>query len=252
VFRVSGLNFSAAGSHCEVAIIGVVAYGGGLYLNNYLMWSEDTAPAASFRVQEPVVCILLLFLAARIPTEHNRVCAVVCFCLGAALLTTKFTVIPDVKSLLYIIASVFVVSRNMVIKHLYDSSVSFSLRHQTTLHYVGIGGALSCILIAVAVSTQLLVASIMAMVAGVVSVTLLYVLFTMLSLYDTLTVAVFMLWAHVLENVIFVVNNTRPSFLFIVFGAVLFAAGHYFYFKDGLENSTVHLNLKQGENKPCL
>ena len=246
IFRVNGLSFSTSPTNREAAIIGVLAYAGSLYLNNYLLWGDASASVACYGVQEPMLCMLLLFAAARIPTDSHRAGATVCFCIGAALLTAQFTVIGDVGALLRVLASVFLLIRNMVTKHLYDSSVSFNPRSQKTMILVAASGTFSVVLLAMVISRELLMASLMVVVTTILSVTLLYLMFMMLLLYDTLTVAVFMLWSQVLENVIFVAAGARPGLISVVLGAAMFAVGHYVYFKDGLESGTVHLNIKQG------
>ena len=247
IFRVSGLSFSTSPTNREAAIIGILAYAGSLYLNNYLLWSNASASVACYGVQEPVLCMLLLYAAARIPTDSHRAGAVVCFCIGSALLTAEFSILGDVGAVLRVLASVFLLVRNMVTKHLYDSSVSFNPRNQNTMMLVAASGTILAVLLAILISRELLMASLMMVVTTILSVTLLYLMFMMLLLYDTLTVAVFMLWAQVLENVIFVEAASRPGLISVILGATMFAAGHYIYFKEGLESGTVHLNIKQGK-----
>ncbi|KAK7112829.1 uncharacterized protein [Littorina saxatilis] len=245
IFRVGGLDFSASPTNREAAIVGVLSYVGGMYLNNYLLWTEDSAGVACYAVMEPVLCMLLLFVAARIPTESQKACSVVCFCLGALMLTASFSIFGGVNSLLCVLGALCFLVRNLVTKHLYDSSVTFTPRSQNIIMIVVAVGTISMVLVAEILASDLLVASLMVVVAGVLSVTLLYLMFMLLSMYDTLTVAVFMMWSQVLENVVFVADSTRPGFVSVCLGAILFAAGHYFYFKDGLESGTVHLNIKQ-------
>ena len=246
-FRVSGLSLAVSPTNREAAAVGVLAYGGGLFLSGYLLWSDSTAAVACYGAQEPVLCMLLLLVAARIPTDRNRAVSVGCFCLGAALLSANFTVLGGVPAVLRVVASVFLLVRNMVIKHMYDSGVTFILRSQGTLVATAAGGTIVAVVVSALVSTELVMAGVMAAVVGVVTVTLLHLTLTLLWLYDTLTVAVFMLWAQVLESVFLVAGDARPLLLAVLVGAALFAAGHYFYFKDGLESGTVHLNIKQGQ-----
>ncbi|XP_076458359.1 uncharacterized protein LOC143292063 [Babylonia areolata] len=246
VFRVSGLSLATSPTNREAAVLGLASYAGGAFLSNYLLWSDDSAAAACYAAMEPALCVLLLYLAARIPTESNKAGAVVGLCLGAALLSARFALLaPSVHALFRVLASVFLLVRNMVVKHLYDSAVSFHLRGQNTLLAVGAGGTVASVVLAVLVSGDLLLAALMLVVCGVLSVTLMQLLLTLLSLYDTLTVAVFLVWAQVLENVVIVGPAARPALLPVLLGAVLFAAGHYVYFREGLDAGTVHLNIKQ-------
>ncbi|KAL8609466.1 hypothetical protein ACOMHN_037988 [Nucella lapillus] len=246
VFRVTGLSLATSTTNREAAILGGASYAGGLFLSNLLLWSDETAATACYGVQEPVLCMLLLLVAARIPTDNTRAGAVVCVCVGAAFLTARFTLGGGVHALLLLLASLSMLVRNMVVKHLYDSSVGFALRGQNTLLALAAGGTAGAVLIAVVfLSGDLVVAVLMLVVCGVLCVTLLHLLLTLLSLYDTLTVAVFMLWSQVLENVVLVGAAFRPSLLCVLLGAALFAAGHYVYFRDGLDAGTVHLNIKQ-------
>ncbi|XP_076439498.1 uncharacterized protein LOC143279353 isoform X2 [Babylonia areolata] len=245
VLRVNGLNFSTSNTSREAAVTGLLGYVGGLFLLNYLLWGGNSAASACFGVQEPVLCMLLLCAAASIPTDLHRVAAVVCLCVGAGLLTADFTLLVDGRALLRILASLFVLVRNVVTKHLYDNSVTFIPRSQNTLLTTAACWAMLAVVVSLMVSSGLLMASLLAVLTGVLSVTLVHLEFTLLTMYDTLTVAVFMLWAQVLENVIILTDVPRPGVIGVVVGAAMFAAGHYTYFKDGLESGTIHLNLKR-------
>ncbi|KAL8604521.1 hypothetical protein ACOMHN_015805 [Nucella lapillus] len=246
VFRVTGLNFSSFSSNTgrEAAITGMLGYVGGLFLSNYLLWTEGSAMSACIAVLEPVACMVLLYVVASVSTVPYRAWAVVCVCLGAALLTVDFTtVFPDSRAVLRLIGCLCLLVRNIVVKHLYDSGVSFSPRSQNNV-VVTVAVFVTVVVGCVVVWSGLGAVSVLAVVAGVLSVTLVRLVLALLALYDTLTVAVFMLGAQVLENMV-VSGVPHPGVIGVVMGAAMFAVGYYAYFKDGLESGTVHLNIKQ-------
>ncbi|PVD38911.1 hypothetical protein C0Q70_01536 [Pomacea canaliculata] len=133
----------------------------------------------------------------------------------------------------------------MIIKHLYDSNVKISLRGQNTLLSVLASGTVTAVLFGLAVSSTMVVPAMIIVVSCLLSVVSLHLTFMLLSLYDNTTAVVFMLWAQVVDTVVFVSSVSRPDILLIPVGAVLFALGHYYYFKDGVESGTIHLNMKR-------
>ncbi|KAK7471539.1 hypothetical protein BaRGS_00035819 [Batillaria attramentaria] len=245
VFRVGNLSFSSSSTNREAVIVAVAAHACGVFLTDYRLWRHDTAASVTYGAQEPSLCILLLLLAAGISTDSFKIGAVVAMSLGTALLTADFSLFFDRIALLRVLASLFFLVRNLSIKHLYDSSVTVSLRGQSTILSAVVCATVSAVILAMTLSQGLLVAAVLVVVACVLSVTLLHLIFSLLSMYDTLTVAVFMLWAQVVENVFFVGNALRPDIIAVILGAMLFAGGHYIYFKDGLDSGTVHLNIKK-------
>lgn len=247
VFQSSSISFSGSPTNREAAILATFAHAGWLYLTSYRLWGQDTGASVSYGALEPIFCILLLCIAAGIPTELSKVGAVAAICLGTGMMTADFSILIDKTALIRIIAALFCLSQNMIIKHLYDSNVKISLRGQNTLLSVLASGTVTAVLFGLAVSSTMVVPAMIIVVSCLLSVVSLHLTFMLLSLYDNTTAVVFMLWAQVVDTVVFVSSVSRPDILLIPVGAVLFALGHYYYFKDGVESGTIHLNMKRGE-----
>lgn len=245
IFRVGNLSFVTSSTNREAVIVAVASHACGIFLTNYRLWMHDTAASVTFGAQEPGLCILLLLVAAGISTDPIKMGAVVIMCLGTALITADFSLLVDRMALLRMLTSLFFLVRNLSIKHLYDSSVTVTPRSQSTILSAVVCMTVSVLILAVTLSEGLLMSAVMMVVGCLLSVTLLHLVLTLLNLYDTLTVAVFMLWAQVLDNVVFVGSALRPDVVTVILGALLFAGGHYIYFKDGLDSGTVHLNIKK-------
>ena len=247
-FGASCLQITTSSTNREAVIISVLAYTGGLFLNNYVLWRDESAACAFYSVHEPVMCMLLLYMAACIPTDMHKAGAVVCLSVGAAILTAHFTPFLDSLALIHVLTSAFVTVRNMGIKHLYDCSVNFKPCKQEFILTMVACVVVTAILLGVCISQLLLVLFLLVVVSCALSVFLLHLQLMLLSLYDTLTVAVFMLWAQVLYYIIIMADIDSPSATCVIIGVGLFAAGHYAFFSDGLESGPVHLNVKEGQH----
>ncbi|XP_025091812.1 uncharacterized protein LOC112562630 isoform X2 [Pomacea canaliculata] len=87
VFQSSSISFSGSPTNREAAILATFAHAGWLYLTSYRLWGQDTGASVSYGALEPIFCILLLCIAAGIPTELSKVGAVAAICLGTGMMT---------------------------------------------------------------------------------------------------------------------------------------------------------------------
>lgn len=246
VFRIGNLNFSTSPANREAVIFAAFAHAGAMFLISYRHWDSVTGSSVFYGAQEPVLCMSLLLIAAGISTDLFKFGAVAAMSIGAALLTADFNIYLDRTALIRIVTSLFFLTRNIVVKHLYDSNVNIMLRGQSTVISVGGCATVTAVFFTLAAERALLPATLVMIAGCFMSAMLLHLTMVMLTLYDNLTVAVFMLWGQVLENAVFVVGVSRPDIISVILGALLFAGGHYVYFKEGLDSGTIHLNIKRG------
>ena len=230
----------------ELAMVAITAQMGGNLLWNYLIWGHNSSAAACGRVYEPLLCVILLFVVVHIRIERTRLGAVVLISMGAAFLSTKVHLLPDTISFLYLMSSLSFLVRNVIVKHLCDCSFIFSIRRPRAFFMV-IGSAFSVfVVLTFFLSPDMILVSILVLIECGLFVALLFFCLTMLSLFDVLTVSVFMTWVKILENLILDTKESTTGLMSIMSGSAMFVIGHYLYFKDGLNDTTVHLNIKQG------
>ena len=238
---------------CKEAL-GVIALShiGGTFLHDFLASFGSQENSLTLTFLAPVLTLAMVWTVTSIVPRANTWLSISAACFGCIFLTLNVDTVSatDRTSLISGLSTVFIVLRNIVIRHLVVLD-NVTIKPRGSAVNASVIGGIFILLVAVYVlgSAAWVTPTLCAAFTSYLSTGVVFVSIYLLKSYSVVFVSLFQMWATLLEALVLTPNEHRPDIMVGLLALGMVAGGHYFFFKDFLDNGSSHGSGAIGQSK---